>query len=477
VLGRREQQESFFDSEIFSRMVPEDHPLELIRRHVDFSFVEEECRGHYHPDLGRPSFPPEVLFRVLFLEVWANLSDIQVCRELRYNVLYRHFCGIGWDDAVPDDTTLVVFRRRLGDETFHRLFSRVVGQAKDKGLLRGKWAIVDGTQVTAHAAAKTTVRLAREGRKKLLGVLSRHDARLAKELEAFGEPERDSDYADHGRLLAAELDKGRELISRLKDRTEPDLVSLREFYRQVVDSEGPASFSDPDARWGFKRKDEPFLGYKVHVASDETGMATAVKVTPGNEAELPELASLLGDLDREGLRPLHLTADKGYDDSKTRQALLEAGIRPYIPSRYDLGRLKRMGLVYDPRRGTLTCPEGRKATGRTPHKKGGFIYYFSEHDCRDCPSRLCGLGACETRLRVYVNPGVFTHRARGLKKAMRIRKTIERLFGELKVWHRMARARYRGLSRVTIQVLLTLIVANAKKMAKRLQAQSSPSPA
>lgn len=42
---------------------------------------------------------------------------MQVCRELRRNVLYRHFCGIGWDDPVPDDTTLVVFRRRLGEGT------------------------------------------------------------------------------------------------------------------------------------------------------------------------------------------------------------------------------------------------------------------------------------------------------------------------------------------------------------------------
>ena len=138
MLGRRDQQVNFFDQEIFSRMIPEDHPLVLIKKHVDFSFVEEETARYYHPGLGRPSFPPEVLFRVLFLEVWANLSDVQVCRELRYNVLYRYFCGIGWDDPVPDDTTLVVFRKRLGEEGFRRLFERVVEQAKQKGLLRGK---------------------------------------------------------------------------------------------------------------------------------------------------------------------------------------------------------------------------------------------------------------------------------------------------------------------------------------------------
>jgi hypothetical protein len=80
-----------------------------------------------------------------------------VCRELGYNVynvLYRYFYGIGSDGAVPDDTTLVVFRPRLGEEKCRRLFARVVEQAKDKGLLRGKWATVDATKVVAHAAVK-----------------------------------------------------------------------------------------------------------------------------------------------------------------------------------------------------------------------------------------------------------------------------------------------------------------------------------
>jgi hypothetical protein len=68
---------------------------------------------------------------------------------------------------------------------------------------------------------------------------------------------------------------------------------------------------------------------------------------------------------------------------------------------------------------------------------------------------------------VYVKPEVFEHRPRGLKRAMRLRKTVERLFGEANLWHRMGRARYRGLGRVAIGVIMTLIVINAKKMATR----------
>lgn len=43
-------------------------------------------------------------------------------------------------------------------------------------------------------------------------------------------------------------------------------------------------------------------------------------------------------------------------------------------------------------------------------------------------------------------------------------------------WHRMARTRYRGLERVTIQVLLTRIVAKAKKMPVWLAAREASEP-
>jgi len=49
-----------------------------------------------------------------------------------------------------------------------------------------------------------------------------------------------------------------------------------------------------------------------------------------------------------------------------------------------------------------------------------------------------------------------------------MRKTIERAFSEVKAWHRMARARYRGLDRMTIQVLMTFMVMNVKKMARAM---------
>ncbi|MHB8928657.1 MAG: transposase [Bacillota bacterium] len=116
---------------------------------------------------------------------------------------------------------------------------------------------------------------------------------------------------------------------------------------------------------------------------------------------------------------------------------------------------------------------GKIAAGRSPHQKGGFAYYFSEKDCKTCAFKESCAGEKATGRRIYVNPGILKYRARGIKVAMRLRKTVERVFGDAKVWHGMARARYRGLTRVMVQALMTFIVTNVKKMVQNLSPSSS----
>ena len=58
--------------------------------------------------------------------------------------------------------------------------------------------------------------------------------------------------------------------------------------------------------------------------------------------------------------------------------------------------------------------------------------------------------------------------------ALEKRKRIEAKFGEAKKWHWLHRARYRGRWRVAIQVLMTFLVMNAKRMVKLLFDKLSP---
>ena len=54
------------------------------------------------------------------------------------------------------------------------------------------------------------------------------------------------------------------------------------------------------------------------------------------------------------------------------------------------------------------------------------------------------------------------------KEALIKRKGIERKFAEAKRWHRLHRARYRRRTRVAIQVFMTFMALNIKRMIKML---------
>jgi len=76
MLGRKDPQGRFFDRYVYKNHVPRDHELVRMDLELDFSFVEEERRDLYEEEMGRPSWPPEVLFRMLFLEYYSHLSDV-----------------------------------------------------------------------------------------------------------------------------------------------------------------------------------------------------------------------------------------------------------------------------------------------------------------------------------------------------------------------------------------------------------------
>jgi len=79
------------------------------------------------------------------------------------------------------------------------------------------------------------------------------------------------------------------------------------------------------------------------VACDGRGRPLAVRVTPGQWGDNPQLAPLLdairvprsGGRGRPRKRPDHLVADKGYSHPSTRRLLRRRGIPHTIPERTD----------------------------------------------------------------------------------------------------------------------------------------------
>lgn len=478
MLGKKDPQGRFLDHYVYERHLPSDHELVRIQREVDFSFVEEETRDLYEEMMGRPSWPPEVLFRMLFLEYYANLSDVQVSEQCVYNLLYRWFAGLAVGEATPDDTTLVVFRKRLGRERVERFFNKINGQAKAKGLLVGWHKMMDATHVIAHVAIPSTVGLLRQAREKVLREIEKRYPVCGRKLgETYGKGDRQGRRATEGELVR-EVELTRTFFSEAKGKyTEDADRVIEEMERMLYGEEKIVSLVDPDARWGYKDEDHPFCGYKVHVGCDESEIVTSLDLLSGNENEGAEknVRSLLEKEREQEMEHGAVVADALYDSAENRKAIHEEKttqgepVRAYIPSRQKEKHLDR--FRYERKRDRVICPAKQVSLGKSPHEQG-HLYYFSVESCRDCPYQEDCPPLNEGRVRVFVSEDYqlkLLDENPERKEALKKRPLIERRFGGGKKWHGLGRARYRRKWRVAIQAIMTFLVMNVKRMVKLLQ--------
>lgn len=104
-------------SSLYDEIIPKDHILRKIKENIDFSFVNNMVKENYCESFGRPADEPEMMFKLLFLEFWKDLSDRNVTQEAKYNMAYKYFLGLNPEETVVDYSLLSKFRKlRINDE-------------------------------------------------------------------------------------------------------------------------------------------------------------------------------------------------------------------------------------------------------------------------------------------------------------------------------------------------------------------------
>lgn len=104
---------------------------------------------------GRPAWPAVMMLRCLMLAKWFNLSDPQLEETLQDRLSFRRFAGLSLTDKTPDETTFVIFRRRLREAGLHdTIFHGVVEQLGERGLLVREGALVDATIIEQSRGRK-----------------------------------------------------------------------------------------------------------------------------------------------------------------------------------------------------------------------------------------------------------------------------------------------------------------------------------
>jgi IS5 family transposase len=104
---------------------------------------------------GRPPFAVETMLRIHFMQQWFTLSDPAMEEALHDVPLFREFAGLNWDTAVPDETTILRFRRLLEE---HKLSAQILAVVNEllsaKGLLLRAGTVVDATLIAAPSSTK-----------------------------------------------------------------------------------------------------------------------------------------------------------------------------------------------------------------------------------------------------------------------------------------------------------------------------------
>ena len=102
MMGRLEAgQERLFYHFRLEDQVPANHLLRKLDALLDLDMVRKQLEPFYS-EIGRPSVDPELMIRMLLIGYCYSIrSERRLCDEVRFNLAYRWFCGLGLEAAVP----------------------------------------------------------------------------------------------------------------------------------------------------------------------------------------------------------------------------------------------------------------------------------------------------------------------------------------------------------------------------------------
>ncbi|QGR00132.1 IS1182 family transposase [Paenibacillus psychroresistens] len=466
--------------------MPESHLLRKIHEVVDFSFVHELVRFSYCEYYGRPANEPELLFRLLFLQILYGLSDERMIQDAQVNLAYKWFVGLNPEEALPDASQLSRFRNhRLGASQIDELLKVIVKQCIEKGLIKSKALILDSTHSLAASQKQRALDVLRDAAKRLLRTVVKKHPKLEKKLPR--QPELKKDQADAEKVMLHYLAQLGESVEMLLPDHEGAISEKLQIAKQIVEDErllankGIMSAIDPEARFGWKSNTKSFFGYKNHIAMTEEEIITAVEVTGGSSDDGKQLPNLLKQSLELGLEVKEILGDTAYSGKDNLAKLKAHEIQAIIPLNPIVhnGGLKQEGFEYNKDADFVLCPAGehsiRKALqgSKTSGNSRSLVFYFNVEKCKTCPLRE-GCYKPESKSKTYsiriiveqFKDHMAFEKSESFNKRMKRRPIIEHKNAELKRHHGLAKAKYRGLFRMRMQTLLTIFVVNVKRMIK-----------
>jgi IS5 family transposase len=128
-----------FQSRLDSQINP-DHPLCRLAALIHWERFDEAYAPLYCENNGAPGLPTRLMVGLQYLKYTFNLSDEELMMRWLENPYWQYFCGeTHFQTAFPcDDTSLGVWRRRIGEEKLKLVLEETVCVAKAKKFVTDK---------------------------------------------------------------------------------------------------------------------------------------------------------------------------------------------------------------------------------------------------------------------------------------------------------------------------------------------------
>jgi len=512
------RQDRFVTSrDIYESAIPKDHYLVKVEQSVDFTFVNDIVGETYCQDNGRKvTNEPTTMAKALYVQNHYNYADRVMEERANTDLVIKWFLGYNVFEKPFDHTALTRFRDRLGEEGFKEMFFKINKQIQKAGLITpGEDQTIDATDVRSKTAPLSIPQMIHKGITKLLQEIRRispelekkirresgFEGEIAKEPKEYGLPDAEKQerltrlvkiantlievIEKYLHVIEDETGRARitsavELLDRMiNERTEEVRSENGEVKRKKKKKKPKdriASPVDPDARHGHKSSKKPFTGYKVSLTQNKNEIITNVRVDPGNfvdgDAQIPMFDELE---ERQEKRPKKGIGDKAYGHGKARRDQEKKGTQVVAPLKKPAaknGQFPNTKFDFDPDTFELTCPNGEKGIMKCHNDKNqSWVFHFPVDACSSCPLRSQCTSAAFRTVSISYYEEEFRKAAEyngtdDYKADMKRRSGHERKNNELKNQHGMARAKYWGLPKMSIQAYLTSMVVNIKRFVK-----------
>lgn len=240
---KRSQAAGFFDYDIrLTKLSQLGDPLERLKKGVDFnlfrSFLEEKLYRQPKGAGGRPAYDYVLMFKILILQRFYNLSDEQSEYQINDRLSFMRFLDLTTADDVPDSRTVWAFREQITNlELVEPLFELFLTHLASLNLIVHEGKIIDASFV--------------------------------------------------------------EVPRQRNSREDNKTIKSGEIPASFTENEAKLAQKDTDARWT-KKNSQTFFGYKNHVKADaKSKIITKYVVTSASVHDSQALNDLLDETDAQ----------------------------------------------------------------------------------------------------------------------------------------------------------------------------------